>query len=945
MTATYRLQLHAGFTFEHARTIVPYLSELGISHLYLSPILQAAPGSTHGYDVVDASRVSAELGGEAGLAALAAEAKALGLAILLDIVPNHMSIAGTANAWWLDVLENGPASYYAHYFDVDWSGDDRVTLPVLGERYGRALASGQLGVIYDAGGFAIRAGETRYPIAPESLGGIVRRAGERAGVSELAFVGDALTALPRETAADARRRRHRDKAVLSARLTELARDPACATALTAEVAAVNVDKVELDAMLEAQPYRLVHWSVSASELSYRRFFDINTLVGLRIEEPDVFEARHAKVFEWLASGVIAGVRIDHVDGLREPGRYLAQLRERAPDTWIVVEKILAQDESLPPWPIDGTTGYDFADKAIALLVDPAGEAALTRTFEAYTGTAWDPVADRRAARREIASDTLHSEIARLVELAARACAQSAATRDYTRVEIEHALVEIIAGYPVYRTYVGEGESPPAHEVAEPIVVDLAATATRALESSALALANTGLHIVTTTLAGDARGLAVAAAGRNVTDEHLIPSPGAAPPSFADGSQLLPLLSQAELDRDRIATAAVAAVAAGADRDLVAFLELALAGELAQADALELSRAAQQVTGAIVAKGDEDTASYRLVRFAARCEVGADLATFSRASQEIHRALAAGRDKGLLATSTHDTKRGEDAGARLAVLSEVPDEWAVFVERWRDRSAPHWGDVAADPTLEYLMWQTFVGAWPLEVDRALEYARKAAREARLRTSWRAPDAAFEAAMERWIRGVLADDELCGELATFVARLGSRGRASSLAQLLIKLCAPGVPDFYQGSELADLTLVDPDNRRPIDYAARRSALAAVTAGEIGDDLGHQKLWTIRRVLKLRRDRPALFEADYTPLAATGPHAARVFAFARGNDLIIAVPRAGTIDPETVLELPPGAWCNVLTDERVRDRVADDRYSGAVALAPLWAQFPVALLLRQS
>ena len=943
MTATYRLQLHAGFTFEHARTVVPYLAELGITHLYLSPIMQAAPGSTHGYDVVDAARVSAELGGEAGFVALAADAAAHGLKLLLDIVPNHMSIAGTGNAWWMDVLENGPASYYAHYFDVDWSGDDRVTLPVLGERYGRALATRLLGVIYDAGGFAIRAGDARYPIAPESLGGIVRRAGERARMPELAFVGDALAALPRERAPEARRRRHRDKAVLSARLTDLARDRACAIALAEEVAAVNGDMAELDAILEAQAYRLVHWSVSTSELSYRRFFDINTLVGLRMEEPDVFEARHAKVIEWLASGLIAGVRIDHVDGLREPGHYLARLRERAPGAWIVVEKILAEGECLPPWPVDGTTGYELADQAGALLVDPAGEAALTRTFETYTGTSWDPVEARRAARREVASDALHSEIARLVELAARACAQSAATRDYTRAEIEHALVEIIAGYPVYRTYVGEGESRPAREVAEPIAVNLAAFATR---SSALALATTGLHIVTTTAGGDPHGLSVAPAGRHVTDEHLIPSPNTTQPPLANGSQPLPLLeSQAELGRDRIAAAAQAAAEAGADRDLVAFLELALAGELAQADALELSRAAQQVTGAIVAKGDEDTASYRLVRLAARCEVGANLATFARSPEDVHAALAAGGAKTLLATSTHDTKRGEDVRARLAVLSEVADEWTAFVERWRERAEPHWGGVAPNRTLEYLMWQTFVGAWPLEVDRALTYAQKAAREARLRTSWRAPDAAFEAGVERWIRGVLADEPLCGELATFVARLAPRAQANSLAQLLIKLCAPGVPDFYQGCELADGALVDPDNRRPVDYAARRTALAAIVNGDVTADLGHQKLWTIRHALALRRDHPALFEAGYTPLAAKGPHPERVFAFARGSELIVAVPRAGTIDPETVLELPPGAWCNLLTDERVKDRVADDRFTGAVALAALWERFPVALLLRRS
>ena len=950
MTATYRLQLHAGFTFEHARAVVPYLAELGITHLYLSPILQAAAGSTHGYDVVDPYRISEDLGGEAGFMALAADAKQHGLAILLDIVPNHMSIAGTANAWWMDVLANGPASYYAHYFDVDWSaGDDRVTLPVLTERYGRALASGLLGVIYDDRGFAIRAGDTRYPIAPESLGGIVRRAGEKARVAELAFVGDALAALPRATLPEARRRRHRDQGVLAARLAELAHDPACKAALEAEIAAVNADKVELDGVLEAQAYRLVHWSVASSELGYRRFFDINTLVGLRMEDRDVFEERHAKVFEWLANGTIAGVRIDHVDGLRDPAQYLTRLRERAPDAWIVVEKILIGDEHLPPWPIDGTTGYDFAEKVGTLLVDPAGEAALTTTCEAYTGKKLDPVAARRQARREIAGATLHSEMARLVELAARACASSAATRDYTRAELERALVEIFAGYPVYRTYVGEPEPPPAPTVKPPIVVDVAALAARAPSDQALALATTDLHIVATAPGGDQHGLAVAQAAGRMTDRHLVPAlgvqPAAPPPDLADGSQSMTIeRTQAELDRDRIAHAAHTAIEAGIDADLVAFLELALAGELAHPEARALARAAQQVTGALVAKGDEDTASYRLVRLLPRCEAGAERATFARPPAEIHRALARGGARALLATATHDTKRGEDVRARIMVLSEVTDEWSAFVERWRERANHHWGEVSPDRTFEYLMWQTLVGAWPLEADRAVQYAYKAVREAKLRTTWTAPDAAYEQAMERWVRGVLADRELCGEIATFVARLAPRARANSLAQLLVKLCAPGVPDFYQGTELADVTLVDPDNRRPVDYDLRRAALRTIRDGEIGDDLGYSKLWTIHRVLTLRRDRPALFEAPYVALAATGPHAERAFVFARGADLVIAVPRTGTIDPETVLELPPGRWCNVLTDERVRDAVADDRFTGAVALASLWAKFPIALLVRE-
>ncbi|HEX5063561.1 MAG TPA: alpha-amylase family glycosyl hydrolase, partial [Kofleriaceae bacterium] len=392
--ATYRLQLHAGFTFADAAAAVPYLAELGISHLYLSPILTAAKGSTHGYDVLDPERISDELGGEEGFAKLVATAHAAGLGILLDIVPNHMSIAGKGNRWWYDVLENGPSSYYAHFFDVDWTvGDDRVLLPVLGERYGRAIQNGLIRIVELAGGkFAVRVHDLELPVAPRSLGTLVKRAADRCNHLELAYIGDALLALPslHRRESEARRRRHRDKIVLLGRLAALSEDLAVSVALADEVAAVNADPAALDALLEQQAYQLVHWSVSANQISYRRFFDINTLVGLRNEEEDVFEASHRRVLELVAAGDIDGLRIDHVDGLRDPQGYLTRLHERAPGAWIIVEKILTADEQLPAgWPVDGTTGYDFLEKVTGLLVDPSGERVLTDTFERFTDTVWD----------------------------------------------------------------------------------------------------------------------------------------------------------------------------------------------------------------------------------------------------------------------------------------------------------------------------------------------------------------------------------------------------------------------------------------------------------------------------------------------------------------------------------------------------------------------------
>ncbi len=886
--ATYRLQLHAGFTFSDAADAVPYLAELGISHLYLSPILTAATGSTHGYDVVDPERISEVLGGEEGFEKLVAAARAAGLGILLDIVPNHMSIAtgrsesgrlhvgaGKGNRWWFDVLENGPSSYYAHFFDVDWTvGDDRVLLPVLGERYGRAIQNGVIRIVGLAPGrLVVRAHDHELPLAPRSLGTLVRRAADRCKHTELAFIGDALAALPSLHSRDAgaRRRRHRDRGVLLGRLAALCDDVAVSVALADEIAAVNADPVELDALLEQQAYRLVHWTVSANQISYRRFFDINTLVGLRNEEEDVFEASHERVLRLVDEGAVDGLRIDHVDGLRDPQAYLERLRARAPNAWIVVEKILTADETLPAsWPVDGTTGYDFLEKLSGLFVDPDGEHAMTEVFERITGMPWQPVAGSRKARLEVMTDALHSELTRLSELAYRATSASPTTRDYTRAEVQDALAEILAGYPTYRSY--------------------------------------------------------------LTPER-----------------------RSEIDRARLASAVAAARDARPelDRDLLAFLEGMLAFEIPGDAALELAHSAQQVTGAITAKGDEDTLLYRQVRLLSRCDVGAELRTWAHGPSTIHQVLAAGRARMLLATSTHDTKRSEDVRARIAVLSEIPGEWRAAVTGWRDRAERYW-TVVPDRVMEYALLQTLVGAWPLPVERVKTYAHKASREARLRTSWRHPDKAYDQALARWLDGIYGDRELVADIEKFAERIRPHGDRNSLAQLLVKLTAPGVPDFYQGTELGDFSLVDPDNRRPVDLAARRDlfhALANLSVRDIarGDEPGKmpvasasaldaRKLWTIRRVLGLRRSEPERFTGDYRALDATGRHAHRVFAFARGDALVTIVPRLGVHADgfvDTTLALPPGSWTDVLSDQTFS--------GGSCPVAQLWRRLPIALLVR--
>ncbi len=860
--ATYRLQLHAGFTFADAAAAIPYFAELGISHLYLSPILTATKGSMHGFDVVDPERINDELGGAEAFGVLVETAHAAGIGVLLDIVPNHMSIAGKRNRWWFDVLENGPSSYYAHFFDVDWTvGDDRVLLPVLGDRYGKAIQNGVIRIVeLGKGRLAIRAHDHELPLAPRSIGTIVKRAADRCKHTELAFIGDTLMGLPslHRRDSEARRRRHRDRNVLLGRLAVLCDDIAVSVALADEVAAINAHAIELDAILEQQAYRLVHWTVSANQISYRRFFDINTLVGLRNEDLDVFDASHGLILRLVADGALDGLRIDHVDGLSDPETYLSRLRERAPDAWIVVEKILTADESLPAsWPIDGTTGYDFLEKLGGLYVDPAAEQPMTETFERLTGETWDPRIGSRKARLEVMTDALHSELTRLTELAHRACSASPACRDYTRAEVETALGEIFAGYPTYRTYFSQER-------------------------------------------------------------------------------------REEIDRARLASAVAAAHdnRPDLDRDLLAYLEGVLAFEIPGEAAEELARSAQQVTGAITAKGDEDTLLYRGVRLLARCDVGAELAQWAHSPSAIHHALASGRPKGLLALSTHDTKRSEDVRARIAVLSELPAEWAAAATRWSERTQSYW-TVPAEPVIAYALLQTLVGAWPLPVERAKTYAHKASRESRLRTSWRRPDEAFDKALGTWLERVYDDKELVSEIEAFAERLRPHGERNSLSQLLVKLTAPGVPDFYQGTELRDDSLVDPDNRRPVDLALRQDklrALADASARDVAGDLSAMKLWTIRRVLALRRKQPARFSGGYRALDATGPHAHRVFAFMRGDDLVTIVPRLGVHADgwrDTALAIPDGNWKEVLSDQTFS--------GGTCAVAQLWRSLPIALLTR--
>ncbi|HEY7512560.1 MAG TPA: malto-oligosyltrehalose synthase, partial [Vicinamibacteria bacterium] len=795
-----------------------------------------------------------------------------GLGQVLDVVPNHMAIT-PENQWWWDVLENGPSSRYAAYFDVEWDPPESklrntVLVPVLGDHYGRVLEAGELQVERHGGAFVVRYHDHVWPAAPRSVDDVLSRAAADVGSDELATVADLFGALPLPADRRAAQRRHRHKEVLKRVLGRLlAEHAALAAAVDGQVGALNRDVERLDAFLQRQNFRPAFWRTAAQDLPYRRFFDINSLVGLRSEDERVFADTHALVLRWLRDGVLDGVRIDHPDGLRDPEAYFHRLREHAPQAWVVAEKILEPGERLPEsWPVAGTTGYDFLNRLGGLFVDPAGEEPLTRLYEEFTGESGDYAAVLAEKKRLVLRDVLGSDVNRLTALLQEVCERHRRHRDYTRAEVHHALRELIACFPVYRTYVRAPDGPVSEQ--------------------------------------DARSIAQAVAAAQGHCPDLDP-------------QLFDFLGR--------------------------LLRLEVRGEREG----ELVMRFQQVTGPAMAKGVEDTAFYNYNRLVALNEVGGDPGRFGVSPAEFHQACTEAWERwphALLATSTHDSKRSEDVRARLGLLAEIPDQWAAAVRRWAEGNQARRGRL--DRNTEYLYYQTLVGAWPLTVERAGAYMEKAAREAKKHTSWTRPDPDYEQALAGFVRATFEDAGFLRQLEAFVAPLVAPGRVTSLAQTLVKITAPGVPDFYQGTELWDLSLVDPDNRRPVDYEQRRQLLAA-TEGLSAEqalarmDEGLPKLWLIRRALCARRGRPEAFgegeRGRYRALAATGPRAEHVVAFSRGEQVITVVPRLGLRLQgrweDTALELPTGRWRNDLTGETV---------SGRARLAELLARFPVALLL---
>jgi (1->4)-alpha-D-glucan 1-alpha-D-glucosylmutase len=887
--STYRVQLTPDFTFAEAAAMAGYLRDLGISHLYTSPVLAARAGSTHGYDVVDHQRVSAELGGEEGFTDLAGALAEHGLGLVVDIVPNHMAVATPGNRWWMDVLANGRASRFAPFFDIDWPPPlrpaERVLVPVLGNHYGRVLEAGELRLVREPARWSdsehdelyLAYWDHRFPISVDTLADLVSRVGQARAAEPLEFLARSLRRLPPANAStpSAVEERQVDGPILLRMLGAAMADPAVGAAVDAEIDALNRDPDALDALIARQCYRLAYWRTSARELDYRRFFDIDELVGLRVEDPVVFDAVHERVLGWVADGLVQGVRVDHVDGLRDPGGYLRRLRDRLGSTWLVVEKILETGEVLrPEWPVAGTTGYDFAGLVTGLFVDPAAEKALTDLHVGVTGDDRSFEEVLLAAKLQVMDQVLGSELNRLTDALVRVCEGHRRVRDFSRHDLYETLREVLAAFGVYRTYVDD-----AGEVSE---------ADRATIEAAVGVAR------------DRR-------------------PDLDPELF----DLLAGILMAEPGLDR-----------GPERELRAHF--------------------QQVSGPVMAKSEEDTAFYRYVRLLALNEVGGDPARFGLTPAEHHEAMTLAQDgwpARMLALSTHDTKRSEDVRARLAVLSEKPDQWSATVTRWRDRNRRLPGATTLDGTTELYLYQTLVGAHRLSRERTWTHLEKAVREAKVHTSWVHPDETYESGLRAFIDALYDDHDFQEELAGVVAPLVRPGRVNALAQKLLQLTAPGVPDLYQGQELWDLSLVDPDNRRPVDLAVRRALLDRLARGERPaaadladpDDAGLAKLLVVSRALAVRSERPAAFgpRGSYRPLGLEGDKAEHdlVVGHLRGDEVAVVVPRLTLRHPLTErsasVVLPPGTW---------HDRLVDGRtHAGPVPVAELLGPFPVALLVR--
>lgn len=922
--ATYRLQFHKEFTFDDAVKIVPYLAKLGISHVYSSPIHAARPGSVHGYDIVDHTRINPELGGEEGFRRLTDALRAHDLGLILDIVPNHMGVGGADNAWWLSVLEWGELSPFGRAFDIDWErlgANHKLIVPFLGERYGDALQKGDLQLAYDDqdGSFSVWHWEHRFPICPLSYPIVLDRAlaalptsmsGEHA---EVLAISERLRAMNDETTPERRAAFPQECDALKERLSRaVSASPELEQGLKHAIALINgaIGVTEsfgtLHRILESQFYRLAHWRVAASDINYRRFFDINGLAGIRVEDPEIFERSHDMIFRLVREGRIQGLRIDHIDGLADPEGYVQALQSVVgPGFYIVVEKILEPGEHLRPWPIAGTTGYDALNQLDGVFVDSSKAERFEQIYREVTGLEGRYGTLLREAKVSILENSFASELEVITSDLKRLADSDRRTRDYTVYAIRRALVEIIARFPVYRTYLAESE--PTSE-------------------DRTILENT-----------------ISAAKRY----------SALPDRTVHDFIFSALLDQPNTDRQ-----------APRDCDLIR----------------RFRRRFQQLTGPVMAKSFEDTLFYRYVRLLSLNEVGGDPHHFGLSPKEFHR-LAQERSRtwphAMIATATHDTKRGEDARARLNVMSEIPDTWVDAVSHFRKFTASHLetrGENMPDENDQYLILQAILGAWPVDLleessdpdaiarfsQRMEGFVTKALREAKRHTSWIHVDEAYEASAHDLLHTILeSDSAFLPEFRPLARRLAYLGMLTSLARTVLKATLPGVPDIYQGTEMWDLSLVDPDNRRPVDYTILYQALmdeetAASLIRHWQDGRIKQKV--LAALLRDRAQTPSLYAAgDYHALKAEGRLSDHILSFRRscGNEhLVVAVPRlmSGLVHEEILplgettwtganLILPAGHWHDIIADKTI------EVGSNPTEVAELFSDLPFSVLRAQS
>lgn len=878
-TGTYRLQFSSKFTFKHALEIVPYLDELGISDVYSSPFFRSRPGSSHGYDVTNHNELNPEIGSREDFDAMVAAIKERNMGQIVDFVPNHMGITDPTNNWWMDVLENGPSSTFASFFDIDWDPvkeqlQNKVLLPILGDQYGKVLEQGEFQIKFEEGAFFVTYYDWVLPLNPRTYHFILRVALEKlAGYSDedmyldLESILTALEYLPQRTDTDEEkvRERAREKEVIKRRISRLCAEyPQVRDAIEAAMNQVegrvgsphSFDR--LDGLLDAQAYRLSYWRVAAEEINYRRFFDVNELACIRAENPTVFETIHRLLFELLRSASTTGVRIDHVDGLRNPKQYLEALQEAnlgsagtggQPDAldktegfYLIVEKILAEDELFrTDWPAHGTTGYDFASDVTQLLVDTANGDAFSRIYRDFIDryVHFDSLVYEK--KKLVMDVALASDIETLGHMLSELAERDRLHRDFTLDSLSTVVRELIACFPVYRTYITEETG----------------------------LSESDRQVILR---------AVRAAKRR---------------NAATDISIFDFL-----------------------RDILLLEKFENFDEATHQKQIEFVLKFQQCTGPIMAKGLEDTAFYIFNRLAGLNEVGGNPKQFGITVQRFHernRARLASTPFTMLTTTTHDTKRSEDVRARIAVLSEIPDEWETSLFTWRKVNAKLKteidGDSAPSANEEYLLYQTLLGTWPLSEEevndnyilRMQQYLLKAIKEAKVNSSWIQPNEDWENAVNQFVSKILAPEHgFQAAFAEATRKVAWHGMLNSLSQTILKLTCPGIPDLYQGTELWDFSLVDPDNRRPVDFQSRQQALQQVqnaTADELFQHWpdGLVKLFVTTRLLRLRRREPELFQrGSYASVYANGPASNSCVSFLRRHQekrVLVVVPRLTT------------------------------------------------------